>query len=75
MKNTALLIVVIFIAALTQLATDIYTPSLPAIATDLSATMGQVQMTIPLFIMGLTACNLIYGPLSETIGRHRITGQ
>lgn len=61
--------VIVLIATLTQICTDIYTPSLPAIAHDLHTTLGQLQMTMALFMAGVAITNLIYGPLSEGIGR------
>lgn len=63
------LLIVLLIGTLVQITTDIYTPSLPAIAQALNADLGQSQWTMTFFIIGVTVTNLIYGPLSEVIGR------
>lgn len=64
-----LLIMITVIATLMQICTDVYTPSIPAIAHDLGGTIGQAQLTMAYFIAGVAVTNLIYGPLSEGIGR------
>lgn len=71
MENTKkiTLISIILIATLNQLSTDIYTPSLPAMAQHLLVTLGQAQGTIAAFALGVAITTLIYGPLSEVIGR------
>lgn len=63
------LLIVFLIGTLVQITTDIYTPSLPAIAQALNANLGQSQWTMTFFIIGVTVTNLIYGPMSEVIGR------
>lgn len=63
------LTVIVVTATLVQLSTDIYTPSLPAIAEDLSASLGQVQWTMAAFVLGVAMTNLVYGPVSEGVGR------
>lgn len=51
------------------IASDIYTPSVPTIADDLKATVDEVQWTLAVYMLGLSLSQLIYGPLSEGIGR------
>ena len=68
-ENTNTMVIIIFVATLTQVATDIYTPSIPAIASHFESTLGYVQLTMSFFLAGLAIFNLIYGPLSEGIGR------
>lgn len=74
MKNKSILInlfVIILIATSGQIATDIYTPSIPAIATHFQTTLGQAQLTMALFVGGMASTALIYGPISEAWGRRR----
>ncbi|MDF1759019.1 MAG: multidrug effflux MFS transporter [Coxiellaceae bacterium] len=69
-KNTLItLAIIVLVATLPQISNDIYTPSLPAIAHTLKTTLGQSQLTMALFMLGVAITNLIYGPLSEGIGR------
>ena len=64
-----LLLIIILVGTLTQISTDIYTPSLPSIAHLLHGSLGQVQLTMTWFMFGIAITNLFYGPLSEGIGR------
>ncbi len=68
-KNNTLLLILLLMGTLTQISADIYTPSLAAIAHAFHATLGQVQLTMTWFIFGVAITGLIYGPLSEGIGR------
>jgi DHA1 family bicyclomycin/chloramphenicol resistance-like MFS transporter/DHA1 family 2-module integral membrane pump EmrD-like MFS transporter len=67
--NKITFVSIILIATLTQIAMDIYTPSLPAIAHHFMVTLGQSQGTMSAFILGVALTTLIYGPLSEVTGR------
>ncbi|AHG64008.1 multidrug effflux MFS transporter [Advenella mimigardefordensis] len=51
------------------LAMHMFVPALPDAATDLHASMGAMQMTISLYILGLAFGQLVYGPLSDGFGR------
>ncbi|WP_233282063.1 multidrug effflux MFS transporter [Pseudomonas mangiferae] len=51
------------------LAMHMFVPALPYAARDLSASVGQTQMTISLYIIGLAIGQLFYGPLSDALGR------
>lgn len=65
-----LFFVVLLAACLTQFATDIYTPSLPAIAHTLHyANLSLAQLSLAIYLYGVAATLLIYGPLSDGIGR------
>lgn len=46
-----------------------YLPALPAIARDLKAEEGAVQLTLSVFLIGVSLGQLVYGPLSDRIGR------
>ncbi len=48
---------------------DVYLPSLPSIARDLAAEPGQVQLTLGMFVLGYAFANLVYGPVSDRLGR------
>lgn len=46
-----------------------YTPSLPAIAHDLHVTYTAVQQSMTAYLLAYAAMQLLYGPLSDKIGR------
>ncbi|MCO6186427.1 multidrug effflux MFS transporter [Rhizobium sp. L1K21] len=50
-------------------ALDIYLPSLPAIASDFHADAGAVQLTVTAYFVAMAVAQLIYGPLSDMLGR------
>jgi Bcr/CflA subfamily drug resistance transporter len=51
------------------MGTDIYLPSLPAIALALQVSMGDVQLTFSVFLAGFAISQLVYGPLIDRYGR------
>jgi DHA1 family bicyclomycin/chloramphenicol resistance-like MFS transporter len=51
------------------LAMHIFVPALAMAGRDLNASNAAMQMTIGLYILGLAAGQLIYGPLSDRFGR------
>ncbi len=65
----ALTVVLALLTALGPLSTDMYLPSLPAIAAGLNATTGQAQLTLSAFLFGFAAGQFFYGPISDRVGR------
>lgn len=57
------------LTALAPLSTDMYLPALPQIQADFAATPAQTQMTLAAFLAGFAIGPLIYGPLSDGLGR------
>lgn len=55
--------------ALGPLSIDMYLPSLGSIAASLNVPIESVQSTVAIFFIGLAAGQLIYGPLSDRLGR------
>lgn len=51
------------------LAIDMYLPALPAIGQALGATPGAVQQSLMAYMAAIAVCQLIYGPVSDMIGR------
>ena len=54
--------------AFTSLSTDIYLPAMPTMAKDLH---GNVELTITGFLIGFTIAQLIWGPISDHMGRRK----
>jgi DHA1 family bicyclomycin/chloramphenicol resistance-like MFS transporter len=69
-RPTALLLAAI--ACSGTLAMHIFVPVLPAVARDFVATPGAAQMTLTVYLVGLAAGQLIYGPLSDRFGRRPV---
>lgn len=56
-------------AAFGAISIDMYLPAMPAIGDSLNATAGDVQRTLSSLLVGLAIGQLVYGPLSDRIGR------
>ena len=50
-------------------AIDMYLPTLPAIGKALSADTAQVQLSLMSFMVAIAFCQLVYGPVSDMVGR------
>ncbi|HWA45921.1 MAG TPA: multidrug effflux MFS transporter [Hypericibacter adhaerens] len=57
------------LVALGPISTDLYLPSLPSLMQYFAASEADVQLTLSVFLVGLAASQLIYGPLSDRFGR------
>lgn len=65
----ALTALLAFLTALGPLSTDMYLPSLPAIAAALGSDSAGAQMTLSAFLFGFAGGQIFYGPLSDRLGR------
>jgi MFS transporter, DHA1 family, multidrug resistance protein len=68
----ALSVLLTAIVGVGALSIDMFLPSLPAIARDFGAPFATVQLTVTLFLAGLAASQLVWGPLSDRLGRRRV---
>ncbi|MCG8157629.1 multidrug effflux MFS transporter [Brenneria goodwinii] len=57
------------LATLGPLCTDLYLPALPELATELSTTTAAAQLSLTAGLLGLGIGQLIFGPLSDKLGR------
>ncbi|MFB7669406.1 multidrug effflux MFS transporter [Kitasatospora sp. NPDC056138] len=57
------------LAALGPLTTDLYLPALPTLTTDLGSTAATAQLTLTGSMFGMAFGQLLFGPLSDRLGR------
>lgn len=62
----SLLLILGALLAVTSLATDTYLPAMPTMAAQLG---GNVELTISGFLAGFAIAQLVWGPISDRIGR------
>ncbi|MCB5161002.1 multidrug effflux MFS transporter [Marinomonas algarum] len=60
------------LVAFGPLSIDMYLPSLPIIANSLGASDPLIQSTITVFLLGMAIGMLLFGPLSDLLGRKRL---
>ena len=71
-KTSYLFLVTLLLAgSLSQIVSDLYLPSLPAIALAFKVPVNWVQWSIAIYIWGVSLSQLIYGPISDGLGRKR----
>ena len=63
--------IILFLCILPQAATDLYLPSLAAMAHYFSVNIDLAEWSIALYMIGMAASQLLYGPLSEGLGRKK----
>ena len=67
--KTLKILTLALVATLPQLSTDIYLASLPSLAETFKSTMDSSQLSIAVYMLALTLTQLIWGALSDVIGR------
>ncbi len=65
----ALTLLLSLLTALGPLSMDMYLPSLPDIGRALDAPTAQVQLTISSYLFGFAVGQIVYGPVSDRLGR------
>ena len=60
------------VAALGPFAVDSYLPAIPMIAKDFNESVSHIQLTVSVYLFGLSLGQLIGGPLSDSFGRRKI---
>jgi len=59
------------LTAIGPLSIDMYLPAFPSIAKSLHTTVSEVTLSLSSFFLGISAGQLIYGPLLERFGRKK----
>jgi len=72
-KNSYFNIILILglLTAIGPFSIDMYLPAFPAIAKGLNTNVAQVMLSLSSFFIGISAGQLIYGPLLERFGRKK----
>jgi MFS transporter, DHA1 family, multidrug resistance protein len=70
-KNFYLILILGLLTAIGPFSIDMYLPAFPDIAKGLNTTVAQVMLSLSSFFIGISAGQLIYGPLLERFGRKK----
>jgi len=73
-QKTSYFNVILILGLLTAIgpfSIDMYLPAFPAIAKGLNTDVAQVMLTLSSFFIGISAGQLVYGPLLERFGRKK----
>jgi DHA1 family bicyclomycin/chloramphenicol resistance-like MFS transporter len=57
------------LSTISPFSIDMYLPGFPAIASDLHTSISQVQLSLTAYLIGISAGQLLYGPLLDRFGR------
>ncbi|UFH56456.1 Bcr/CflA family multidrug efflux MFS transporter [Spirosoma sp. KNUC1025] len=57
------------LSTISPFSIDMYLPGFPAIAKDLHTSIAQVQLSLTAYLIGISAGQLLYGPLLDRFGR------
>lgn len=63
------IVLLALLTALGPLSIDMYLPALPLMANDFGVSTQMVANSVPAYFLGLAIGQLVYGPLSDRIGR------
>jgi len=71
-NNRFLLVFILgLLSAIGPFSIDMYLPGFPQIAADLNTTVANVSLSLSSFFIGISAGQLLYGPLLDRFGRKR----
>jgi MFS transporter, DHA1 family, multidrug resistance protein len=71
-RSSFIPVLLVFIIAIAQMATAIYTPSLALVAQHFSVSEAVAQLTVGINLFGLALSGPLYGPLSDCYGRRTL---
>lgn len=66
-----LILILGLLSAIGPFSIDMYLPGFPAIAADLHTTVAHVSLSLSSFFIGISAGQLLYGPLLDRFGRKK----
>lgn len=68
-RDRVLILILGTLMAFGPLSIDLYLPSFPLIAASFSVSPARVELSLASFLIGLALGQLLYGPLSDRLGR------
>ncbi len=71
-RNVNLLLMLVLLVAVGQMAQTIYIPAIADMAKDLSVREGAVQSVMAAYLLTYGVSQLVYGPLSDRVGRRPV---
>lgn len=66
-----LILILGLLTAIGPFSIDMYLPAFPAIASGLNTSVAQVMLSLSSFFIGISAGQLVYGPMLERFGRKK----
>ncbi|RZK67805.1 MAG: MFS transporter, partial [Pedobacter sp.] len=70
-SNTFLIFILGLLAALGPFSIDMYLPGFKVMATSLNTTVNEIALTLSSYFIGISAGQLLYGPLLDKFGRKK----
>ncbi len=70
-RYVSLILILGSLTALAPFSIDMYLPGFPAIAKDLNTSAAKVSLSLTGFFIGISAGQLLYGPLLDRFGRKK----
>jgi len=70
-KYFKLILILGLLTAIGPFSIDMYLPAFPAIASGLNTNVAQVMLSLSSFFIGISAGQLVYGPMLERFGRKK----
>jgi DHA1 family bicyclomycin/chloramphenicol resistance-like MFS transporter len=70
-KNFKIILILGLLSAIGPFSIDMYLPGFPAIAADLNTTVAKVSLSLSSFFIGISAGQMLYGPLIDRFGRKK----
>ncbi|BFM09430.1 multidrug effflux MFS transporter [Halioxenophilus aromaticivorans] len=67
-STAAFTLILASLMAFTSLSTDVYLPAMPTMEQELH---GSIELTVTSFLVGFMLAQLVWGPISDRIGRKR----
>lgn len=72
MSPALVILLLSLLMGLQPIATDLYLPSLPELTRKLNGSMAQAQLTLTSLLLAFGLSQLVWGPLSDRIGRRPV---